>query len=132
MTADPSKLRQQLWRAHTAVGRLLRRLARAQPMVQGSFYLLKRRCGNPNCRCARGELHEAWVITRSQGGKGRTFTVPVEDRGRLRQLTQEYRQYIRGRAVLSKRYAQILALVDQLAAQRLEVWPPAEKSPPKL
>ena len=97
-------------------------------MVQGSFYLLKRRCGNSNCRCARGELHEAWVITRSQGGKGRTFMVPVEDRGRLRQLTQEYRQYIRARAALSKRHAQILALIDELAEQRLEVWPPKEKA----
>lgn len=127
MTAYSSKLRQQLWRSYSAAGRLLRRLARSQAMVQGSFYLLKRRCGNPNCRCARGELHETWVITRSQHGKGRTFVVPVEDRGRLRRLTQEYRQYIRGRAVLSKRHAQILALVDELAEKRLEVWPPAER-----
>jgi hypothetical protein len=131
LSGDPSKLRQQLWRSQAAISRLLRRLARTQPIVQGSFYLLKRRCGNPHCRCARGELHESWVITRSQGGKGRTFTVPVEDRARLRRLTQEYRQYIRGRALLSKRHAQILALVDQLAQERLEVWPPAEKSPSK-
>lgn len=127
MTADPSKLRQQLWRSHTAIERLLQRLARSRPMVQGSFYLLKRRCGNPNCRCARGELHEAWVITRKAGAKGWTYTVPGEERGRLRQLTQEYRQYVRGRAVLVKRQAQILAMVDQLAEMRLEVWPPASK-----
>lgn len=128
-TADPSRLRQQLWRSHAAIQRLLQRLGRSRPMVQGSFYLLKRRCGNPNCRCARGELHEAWVITRKAGGKGWTFTVPVEERGRLRQLTQEYRQYVRGRAVLVKRHAQILALVDQLAQLRLESWPPAPPAP---
>jgi hypothetical protein len=129
LTTDPSKLRQQLGRAHTAVGRLLRRLARSQSMVQGSFYLLKRRCGNPNCRCARGQLHETWVITRSQGGKGRTYTVPVEERARLRQLTQEYRHYLRARALLRKRHAQMLALVEGLAQARLEVWPRAEKEP---
>lgn len=61
-------------------------LARSRPMVQGSFYLLKRRCGNPNCRCARGELHETWVITRKAGGKGWTYVVPTEERGRLRPL----------------------------------------------
>jgi hypothetical protein len=127
LSADPSKLRQQVWRAHTAFERLLRRLARSQPMIQGSFYLQKRRCGNPNCRCARGEFHEAWVMTRKSGGKGWTYMVPVEDRAHLRQLTQEYRQYIRARAVLSKRHAQILALVDQLAEQRMEVWPPVKK-----
>ncbi len=127
MTAELSKLRQQLWRSHAAIERLLQRLARSRPMVQGSFYLLKRRCGNPNCRCARGDLHEAWVITRKAGRKGWTYPVPPQERARLRQLTLEYRQYIRGRAVLSKRQAQVLALVDQLAQQRLEVWPATQK-----
>jgi len=127
LTADFSRLRQQLWRAHAVIERLLQRLSRSQPMVQGSFYLLKRRCGNPNCRCARGDLHEAWVITRKAGAKGWTYTVPAQERARLRQLTLEYRQYIRGRAVLSKRQAQMLALVDQLAQERLEVWPPSGK-----
>ena len=129
LSTDFSKLRQQLWRSQTAIGRLLQRLARSQPMVQGSFYLQRRRCGNPNCRCARGDLHEAWVITRKSGGTGRTFMVPVEDRARLRQLTQEYRQYIRARAVLGKRHQQLLALVDQLAENRLEVWPAVQRKP---
>ena len=131
LIGDLSKLRQQLWRSHAAIQRLLQRLTRSRPMVQGSFYLLKRRCGNPNCRCAHGNLHEAWVITRKAGGKGWTYTVPPQERARLRQLTLEYRQYIRGRAVLSKRQAQMLALLDQMAQQRLEVWPPADKPSPK-
>ena len=96
-------------------------------MVQGSFYLQKRRCGKSNCACARGELHAAWVIARSQGGKNRTYMVPVEERARLRQLTDEYRRYLRARAVLGKRHTQILALVDQLAENRLELWPPVPK-----
>ena len=131
LTSDRSKWRQQLWRSHAAIQRLLQRLTRSRPMVQGSFYLLKRRCGNPNCRCARGNLHETWVITRKAAGKGWTYTVPPQERARLRQLTLEYRQYIRGRAVLSKRQAQMLALLDQMAQQRLEVWPPADKPSPK-
>jgi hypothetical protein len=74
--------------------RATRRLQRSQPMVQGSFYLQKRRCGKPNCACACGELHAAWVIARSEGGKNRTYMVPVEERARLRQLTDEYRRYL--------------------------------------
>jgi len=107
------------------MSRTLRRLQRAEPMVQGSFFLQKRRCGKPNCCCVRGELHTAWVITRSQGGRTRTYMVPVEERARLRQLTDEYRRYQRARAVLGKRHLQILSLADQLAERRLEVWPPA-------
>ena len=95
MPDDISKLRQQLRRAHDAAGRILRHLLRDQPMTPGSFYLQKRRCGKPNCRCARGQLHTAWVITRSQDGATRTFMVPAQDRARLRQLTAEYRRYHR-------------------------------------
>lgn len=121
---DLSKLRQQLRRAHDAAGRLLQRLLRDQPMTPGSFYLQKRRCGKPNCRCARGQLHTAWVITRSQDGATRTFMVPDRERARLRQLTFEYRRYHRARALLGKRHAQIVALADQLAQFRRVPWPP--------
>ena len=124
MTDDLSRLRQQLRRAHDAAGRILQHLLRGQPMTPGSFYLQKRRCGKPNCRCARGQLHTAWVITRSQDGATRTFMVPAQDRARLRQLTAEYRRFHRARAVLAKRHAQVLDLADQLAQLRLVPWPP--------
>lgn len=105
------------------MARTLRRLQRSQPMVQGSFYLLRRKCGNPRCRCARGELHASWVITRSESGKHRTYGVPDPERAMLRQLTSEYRRYQRARAVLVKRHHQLLALVDSLAELRLRAWP---------
>ena len=124
MTGDDlAKLRQQLGRAHAAAGRLLRQLLRDRQMTPGSFYLQKRRCGKPNCRCARGELHTAWVITRSQDGASRTFMVPAQERARLRQLTWEYRRYHRARALLTKRHGQMVALADQLAQLRTVSWP---------
>jgi len=123
MPDDIRKLRQQLRRAHDAAGRILRHLLRDQPMTPGSFYLQKRRCGKPNCRCARSQLHTAWVITRSQDGATRTFMVPAQDRARLRQPTAEYRRYHRARALLAKRQGQTLDLADQLAQLRLVPWP---------
>ena len=87
-------------------------------MVQGSFYLLRRKCGKPNCRCASGQLHASWVLSRSEQGKDRLYSVPKEQRGR----------YQRARALLVKRHAQIVALADQIAQKRLLVRP--EKEPP--
>jgi hypothetical protein len=49
--------------------------------------------------------------------------VPVEERARLRQLTEEYRRYQRSRAVLIKRHLKLLEWVDQMAEQRLIDWP---------
>lgn len=129
MNADLPNLRQQLWRAYAAMATTLRRLQRSEPMVQGSFYLLRRKCGKPNCRCARGELHPAYVLTRSEAGKDRLYPVPKEQRAEVRKRAAEYRRYQRARAVLVKRYLHLLALVDQIAEQRLITWPPNREVP---
>ena len=128
MTDDLSRLRQQLGRAQQSVGRLLSQILRDAPMTPGSFYLQKRRCGKPNCRCAGGQLHAAWVITRSLAGATRTSMVPTAQRARLRQLTAEYRRWQRARAQLVKRHRQMLALADQVGQLRLIPWP-QEKEP---
>jgi hypothetical protein len=129
LNADLPNLRQQLWRAYAALATTLRRLQRSEPMVQGSFYLLRRKCGKPNCRCARGELHPAYVLTRSEAGKDRLYPVPKEQRAEVRKRAAEYRRYQRARAVLVKRHLHLLALVDQIAEQRLITWPPNREVP---
>ena len=123
LSADFSSYRKQLWRSYSVMQISLRSLQRSEPMVQGSFYLLRRKCGKPTCRCAQGELHGSWVITRSEQGKDRIFSVPVDQRARLRQLTSEYRRYQRARAVLVHRHIQLLQLVDLIAEKRLQPWP---------
>jgi hypothetical protein len=129
LNADLPNLRQQLWRAYAALATTLRRLQRSEPMVQGSFYLLRRKCGKPNCRCARGELHPVYVLTRSEAGKDRLYPVPKEQRAEVRKRAAEYRRYQRARAVLVKRHLHLLALVDQIAEQRLITWPPNREVP---
>ena len=129
MRKDFSKLRQQLWRALAALGRVLRQLHRSEPMVQGSFYHLRRKCGKPNCRCASGQLHGTWVLTRSEDGKDRLYTVPPDQRARVRQWAAEYRRYQRARAALVKGHQHLLSLVDQMAEQRLLVWPEKKEDP---
>jgi len=129
LNADLPKLRQDLWRAYAAQATTLRRLQRTQPMVRGSFYLLRRKCGKPNCRCARGQLHPVYVLTRSEAGKDRLYPVPKAQRAEVRKWAAEYRRYQRARAVLVKRHLRLLALVDQIAEQRLFTWPPNREVP---
>lgn len=130
MSTDASKLRQQLWRAYAAMAKTLGWLQRSDSMVQGSFYLLRRKCGKPNCRCASGQLHACWVLTRSELGKDRLYVVPQDQRARLRKWAAEYRRYQRARARLVKGHLQILALADQIAEPRLLVWPEKKTEPP--
>jgi hypothetical protein len=129
LNGEFSTLRQQLWRVYAALPVSLRALQRDQPMVQGSFYRLRRKCGKPNCRCTRGELHESWVITRSEQGQDRIYSVPTDQRAQLRQWTAEYRRYQRARAVLIKRHLKLVQLVDRIAELRLRPWPPKVPAP---
>jgi hypothetical protein len=102
-------------------------LQRSEPMVRGTFYLLRRKCGKPNCRCARGQLHASWVLSRSEEGKDRLYAVPKSERLRVRRGAAEYRRYQRARALWAKRHAEVLALAEEIAKHRLQVWP---KKPP--
>ena len=112
------------------MGRTVQALQRSEPMIQGSFYLLRRKCGKPNCRWASGQLHCSWVLTRSEDGQDRLYSVPKDQRARVRKEAAEYRRYQRARALLVKRNAALVALADEMAAHRLRVWPEKKKGPP--
>lgn len=46
------------------------------PLVaRGTVIKLRRRCGNPHCRCAAGKLHESWALSYSLAC--RTRMVPL-------------------------------------------------------
>ena len=124
MSVDLSRLRQQLWQQYRALAHTLRTLQRQPPMVQGSCYLLQRTCGKPACRCTRGQRHATWVLTRSEAGQSRLYSVPAAQRRRLQVLTREYRRWQLARARLVKQTAALLVRVDQLAEGRLQPWPP--------
>jgi hypothetical protein len=123
MPADLPALRQRLWRQYRALERLVRTMTSQGPLTPGSFYLLQRKCGKPTCRCARGQLHRVWVLTRSESGKHKLYPVPAEQRAQVRQWAGAWRRYQRARARLIQQITALIALADQIAeAQRVD-WP---------
>ena len=123
MKANTSRLRQQLWRAYKALGRTLRTMTPDRSMTPGSFYLMRRKCGKASCRCARGQLHPVWVLTRSEAGRHKLYSVPAHQRAQVRQLATAWRRYQRARAQFGKQTAALLALADQLAQTQTVAWP---------
>jgi hypothetical protein len=94
-----------------------------QPMTPGSFYLMRRKCGKTSCRCARGQLHPAWVLTRSEAGRHKLYSVPPDQRAQVRQRATAWRRYQRARAQFGKQTAALLARADQLARTQTVDWP---------
>lgn len=124
MNVAASALRRQLWRQFRASGRLLRLMTAQAELLPGSFYLLRRKCGKPSCRCAQGQLHATWVLTRSEAGKHRLYPVPPADRARVRQLAAAWKRAQKARAKLFKLNAQLLALADEIVQKQQVDWPP--------
>ena len=70
----------------------LRQLQTIGPLVAASLCRRMTRCGNPNCRCARGQKHESWCLTYKEKGKTHTVHVPRDMLEEVRQWVKEYRQ----------------------------------------
>jgi hypothetical protein len=49
-----------------------------------------RRCGRPNCRCARGEPHVSLYLVQTRQGQGRQLFVPKDWEPRVRQAVADY------------------------------------------
>lgn len=129
MAASARDLRRQLWRQFRASGSLLRQMTKPAELIPGSFYLLHRKCGKPSCRCAKGQLHATYVLTRSEAGKHKLYCVPPDQRARIRKLAAAWKRSQKARAKLHKLHAQLLALADQIVQAQQVDWPPPSPPP---
>jgi len=70
----------------------LRKLADTGPVLEGSLAEIGVKCGNPNCRCARGQKHRSHILKREVRGKTRSLYVPVDMVEEARTWVNEYRR----------------------------------------
>jgi hypothetical protein len=92
-TDRASRIRQRLTQIPVEMAVEVRRMVRVRTMVRGYLYHSRRRCGKPSCRCARGELHEAWILATKVDGKPTTRSVAGGLRKKIEKLADNYRQF---------------------------------------
>jgi len=68
----------------------LARLVTQRGVLRGNLLERRRACGKPNCKCARGELHESLYLVFSEGGKLRQLFVPKTWEVLVRQWVADY------------------------------------------
>jgi hypothetical protein len=121
MSQQLSSLRSQLLEVQHQLSQLLEECLGRAPLLPGSLYTLRRKCGKPNCRCSRGELHESTVLSYRGQGRPRNISPPPEQLASLRTMTHDYRRCRQARAKLVRWQRQLLTLVDALEAARVEL-----------
>lgn len=115
-----SSLRSQLRQAQQLLPSLLEPCFAREPLLPGSLYTLRRKCGKPTCHCSRGELHESTVLSYRGQGKPRNLATTPEHLPALRDMTDHYRRCRQARAQLVRWQQQLLNIVDALQAARVQ------------
>ena len=100
------------------------------PLIRGSFGQRLRVCGDPTCRCARGELHESSYLTATDHGKVRQVHVPAAEAAQVAAGVADYRRFRKARTRLARLAQKQLELVDELGNSLLKAYPPENPLPP--
>ena len=70
----------------------LKELGMLGPVLQGTVASIGVRCGNPGCRCARGEKHVSNVLTRKVNGTTKSVYVPSGMLEDAKKWSKEFRK----------------------------------------
>jgi len=115
-----SRARQSLLRLAQEVVELVQVFMESPPMVKGTVYEQRRKCGKPNCACAAGEPHRSMILSRSEDGRTRLIKIPSGRLVDLKILTERYQRFRRARARLGQIYKKMISLIDELEKARRE------------
>lgn len=119
MPHDLSSLRSQLRTVSQQLHDLLETFLGREPLLPGSLYTLRRRCGKPTCHCADGTPHASTVLSYRGQGRPQNITPSAAQLPDVRQLTDDYRRFRQARSQLLRLQRQLLTLIDRLAAARV-------------
>ena len=115
-----SRLRQTLLHLASEIKGVVQPLFSDRPVIKGTVYELKRRCGKPGCKCARGQLHTRMVVSASEGGKTRLQVIPRGFLVEVQAKVRRYQELRRARARLGELYRKMLWVMDQMEEIRRE------------
>ena len=93
-----------------------------KPLTPGKVTAIMKLCGNPNCKCARGERHPTKLLYVSRGGPLQRIYIRQKDLEGVQERSERYRSFRRMRADLSKAFKQLLKEVDALEAALTEAY----------
>lgn len=118
---DRRRRRQQIRSLGERMDALLEGALGRAPLLAGSLYEQKAKCGKPQCKCAQGDYrHRMWCLSFVQGGKSRTRVVGASARAEVKEMTDRYRRWRQDRRRMRALFADLLAACDALVEARIE------------
>ena len=115
-----SRLRQSLVHLVSEMKQLVEPFFSDRPVIKGTVYELRRRCGKPGCKCAQGDLHARMVVSASEKGRTRLRVVPRGFLVDVQERVKRYQELRRIRARLVRIHRQMLRVLDEMEGMRRE------------
>ena len=115
--SDVSFYRKQILNLLNQIKDLLSIILSKNSLIKGTIYDQKKKCGNPNCKCARGELHITKLLSFSD--KGKTKLIPLtkysyDELLKIRQKVKSYQQFRKSRAGIVKKFKLLIRYINEL------------------
>jgi hypothetical protein len=122
-----SRLRQSLVHLVNEMKQLVEPFFSDRPVIKGTVYELRRKCGKPGCKCAKGELHARMVVSASEKGRTRLRVIPQGFLVEVQERVKRYQDLRRVRTRLVAIHRQMLRVLDEMEAMRREELPASDK-----
>jgi hypothetical protein len=122
-----SRLRQSLLHLVNEMKQLIDPFLSDRPVIKGTVYELRRKCGKPGCKCAKGELHARMVVSASEKGRTRLRVIPRGFLVEVQERVKRYQDLRRVRTRLVSIHRQMLRVLDEMEAMRREELPASDK-----
>lgn len=125
---DISNLRKSIASLEAQRKKIIDYLLNAHYMVDGSIYTVYKKCGNKNCRCAKGKLHGPFkYLSKKVDGVTKTVFVRKSDEANVEIKATNYRKYIIHMARLCKIDKKIYEMVAMIKKIKTSSYEPAKK-----
>lgn len=110
-----SELRKKISILHSQRSKLIFGLLHGKPLILGFSYKLYKKCGNKNCKCARGELHGPYpALSVCKAGKQRLIMIRREDRLEITKKAERYNKFQHMLAKIRKIDKEINNLLEEI------------------
>ena len=124
-----SQLRQSLAGLANEIRQIVEPFFSDTPVIKGSVYELKTKCGKPGCKCAKGQLHHRMVLSASEKGKTKLRAIPRGFLVEVQRKVRCYQELRRVRVRLIELHKKMLQVIDEMEAIRREDMPVSRKKP---
>jgi hypothetical protein len=118
MMVDLSALRKQVYDINKLRQEDISRVLNLKPFIAAQVYERYKKCGNPKCKCARGEPHGPflWLYQKKKGQKAISTTIVKDKAAEAKELAGRYERLQQIRRQIREADQKINALLNEIEA----------------